>query len=84
MLQGFVIAMAISLVVGIVIITIMTKKIVDPLRHLEHTVTSNDLNESIQVESKDEVGRLAKGFNKMLGNLRGLLSTCLLYTSRCV
>ena len=75
MLQGFVIAMAISLVVGIVIITIMTKKIVDPIRHLEHTVTSNDLNESIQVESKDEVGRLAKGFNKMLGNLRGLLST---------
>ncbi len=75
MLQGFVIAMAISLVVGIVIITIMTKKIVDPIRHLERTVTSNDLNESIQVESKDEVGRLAKGFNKMLGNLRGLLST---------
>lgn len=75
MLQGFVIAMAISLVVGIVIITIMTKKIVDPIRHLEHTVTSNDLNESIQVESKDEVGRLAKGFNKMLDNLRGLLST---------
>ena len=75
MLQGFVIAMAISLVVGIVIITIMTKKIVDPIRHLEHTVTSNNLNESIQVESKDEVGRLAKGFNKMLGNLRGLLST---------
>lgn len=75
MLQGFVIAMAISLVVGIVIITIMTKKIVDPIRHLERTVTSNDLNESIQVESQDEVGRLAKGFNKMLGNLRGLLST---------
>ena len=75
MLQGFVIAMAISLVVGIVIITIVTKKIVDPIRHLERTVTSNDLNESIQVESKDEVGRLAKGFNKMLGNLRGLLST---------
>ena len=75
MLQGFVIAMAISLVVGIVIITIITKKIVDPIRHLERTVTSNDLNESIQVESKDEVGRLAKGFNKMLGNLRGLLST---------
>ena len=75
MLQGFVIAMAISLVVGIVIITIMTKKIVDPIRHLERTVTSNDLNESIQVESKDEVGKLAKGFNKMLDNLRGLLST---------
>ena len=75
MLRGFVVAMAISLVVGIVIITIMTKKIVDPIRHLERTVASNDLNESIQVESKDEVGRLAKGFNKMLGNLRGLLST---------
>lgn len=75
MLRGFVVAMVISLIIGIVIITIVTKKIVDPIGHLERTVTSNNLNESIQVESQDEVGRLAKGFNKMLGNLRGLLST---------
>lgn len=75
MIVGFGIATVISLLIGIIIITIVTKKIADPIGHLERTVTSNDLTESIQVESKDEVGRLAKGFNKMLGNLRGLLST---------
>ena len=75
MIIGFGIATVISLIIGIIIITIVTKKIADPIGHLERTVTSNDLTESIQVESKDEVGRLAKGFNKMLGNLRGLLST---------
>lgn len=75
MINGFAVAMMVSLVIGIIIILVVTRKIVEPLGRLEHTVTARDISENIQVNTEDEVGRLAKGFNQLMKNLRGLLST---------
>lgn len=75
MLQGFGIALIVSLVAGVIIISFVTRKVVAPISKLEKMVTSNDLSAEINVVTKDEVGRLAGGFNKMIVNLRGLLET---------
>lgn len=52
--------------IGVVIILLVTRKVVEPLGKLEHTVTSRDVSENIQVHTRDEVGRLAKGLNRIL------------------
>lgn len=75
MLQGFAIALIVSLAAGILFISIVSRKIVKPITRLEKVVSSNELDVEISVKSKDEVGRLAKGFRKMLDNLKGLLDT---------
>lgn len=75
MLQGFVAALIVSLIAGIIIISLVTRRVVAPISKLEKIVTANDLSEEIRVNSQDEVGRLAGGFNQMMINLRGLLLT---------
>ena len=75
MLRGFAIALIISLVAGVIIIIVVTRKIVEPIKKLEKVVSSNDYDAEISVKSKDEVGKLATGFSRMIGNLKGLLNT---------
>lgn len=75
MLHGFAIALIVSLAVGIIFISIVSGKIVAPISRLEKVVSSNKLDVEIPVKSRDEVGKLAKGFRKMLNNLKGLLDT---------
>lgn len=75
MLRGFGIALVVSLIVGSVLIYFVTRRMVAPITNLERVVSSNDLNVEIEVKTKDEVGRLAGGFRKMLANLKGLLVT---------
>lgn len=75
MMGGFAIAMVVSLIAGIIIISLVTRRVVAPITKLENAVASNDLNAEINVTSRDEVGRLAEGFNGLIKNLRGLLET---------
>lgn len=75
MMGGFGIAMIVSLIAGIVIITLVARRIAAPITKLEKAVASNDLNAEINVTTQDEVGRLAGGFNGMIKNLKGLLET---------
>lgn len=74
MVVGFGVASVASLLIGIVIITLTARRIVKPISVLEKRVTSKNISENIKVTSKDEVGRLAKGFNEMMQSLRGVLA----------
>lgn len=75
MLAGFGVAAAASLLIGIVVITLITGRVTKPVSLLEKRVTSKDFTDNIEVTSGDEIGRLAKGFNEMMQNLRGVLAT---------
>ncbi len=75
MMGGFGIALIVSLIAGIIIISLVTRRVVAPITKLEKAVASNDLNAEINVTTHDEVGRLADGFNSMIKNLKGLLET---------
>lgn len=75
MLAGFGVAAIASLLIGIIIIALLTRKMVGPLALLERRVVSKDFAEDITVTSKDEIGRLAGGFNEMMKSLRGVLET---------
>lgn len=75
MLAGFGVAAAASLLIGIVVITLITGKVTKPVSTLEKQVASKDFTDNIEVTSKDEIGRLAKGFNEMMCSLREVLAT---------
>lgn len=73
MVQGFVVAMIISFVICIAIVSVTASRIVQPVRKLIAAVTARDISHEIAANSNDEVGRLANGFNDMMGSLKGIL-----------
>lgn len=75
MLRGFGVAAAASLVIGVIIIALITRKVVGPITVLEKCVTSKNFAENVDVTTKDEIGRLAGGFNELMQSLRGVLET---------
>lgn len=75
MVEGFAVAMIISLFIGIVIINIVSGRIVKPIGRLADMVAARDFDREIKIGSKDEIGRLSKDFNVMAQNLQGLLGT---------
>lgn len=75
MFNGFAVATVVSLLLGIVIISLAAGRIVKPIRRLADTVESRDFTREICISSKDEIGRLAGGFNKMFQSLKRLLET---------
>jgi len=75
MLRGFGVAAAASLVIGVIIIALITRKVVGPITVLEKCVTSKNFAENVAVTTKDEIGRLAGGFNELMQSLRGVLET---------
>ncbi|MDC2867935.1 methyl-accepting chemotaxis protein, partial [Bacillus sp. BP-3] len=67
----------IALIIGGVIIYFITLSITKPLKQLvvsSHKISEGDLTEIIEIRSNDEIGQLGKGFNKMVGSLRELIS----------
>ncbi len=75
MFTGFAVATVVSLLIGIVIISLAAGQIVKPIRRLADTVESRDFTQEICISSKDEIGRLADGFNEMFQSLKRLLQT---------
>lgn len=70
------IVMLISLVVGGALIYFVTLSITKPLKRLVATskeISEGDLTQTIEINSNDEIGQLAKGFNEMTDSLRTLI-----------
>jgi methyl-accepting chemotaxis protein len=73
LVKGFFYAALISLLISILFATIITNRLVKPIKKLTDVVTSKDLSHPVNIRRKDEIGKLANGFNEMMYSLRGLL-----------
>lgn len=73
LVKGFAVAIGISFIVCIVIVSITASQIVMPIRRLTAAVAARDINHKIPIGRKDEVGRLSNGFNEMMISLKGVL-----------
>lgn len=73
MLRGFLISGIISLITAVFVITVVVNRMLRPIKALAVAVDTGNLSTEIQVRGKDEVSKLAGGFHKMTGKLRGLL-----------
>jgi methyl-accepting chemotaxis protein len=67
-----------SLVISIGLIFIVTNKLIlSPIKRVVHAMESagkGQLNATVQISSKDEIGDLAKSFNLMVDNIKRLAS----------
>lgn len=73
MLRGFLISGIISLIAAVFVITVVVNRMVRPIKALALAVDTGNLSREIRVSGRDEVSKLAGGFQKMTGKLRGLL-----------
>lgn len=73
LVQGFAVAMIISFVICIAIVSITASRIVKPIKRLTGAVAARDITHEVTINSKDEVGRLSGGFNDMMISLKGIL-----------
>jgi len=61
----------------IVLATLFSNKITNPIRELVTAmgwVASGDLSKSVEISTKDEIGTLAMGYNKMIEQLKTLIT----------
>ena len=69
----------ISLILGLIIITIYSGSFAKPIRQISNSlleVSNNNLDVSeIHIKNKDEIGTLATSYNTMLTNMRQLIET---------
>jgi serine phosphatase RsbU (regulator of sigma subunit)/anti-sigma regulatory factor (Ser/Thr protein kinase) len=66
-------AIAVMTIIGIIIMTLSVRRILDPLRQLTRTteeVANGNLNATFQFESQDEIGNLARSLDKMMRALQ--------------
>lgn len=74
-LKLFLIAGGISTIIAILMAYIFSKMITKPLKEMNSAVkviSSGNFMETLNINSKDEVGELARNFNNMLSELRSL------------
>lgn len=71
----YIYSMIFSIVVCIftLIFIVYSLKDIEKLLQAMKVVETGDLTKDVQINSKDEIGQLAVGFNKMMENLRGLI-----------
>ncbi|MBR1728048.1 MAG: methyl-accepting chemotaxis protein [Selenomonadaceae bacterium] len=66
-----------TMILAVIVITMVSSKLVDPIRQLRdecEVINNGDLRQnSISIDSKDEIGDLAIGFNEMRKTMRNLL-----------
>src|SRR5512139_2338954 len=68
LLYGALVGMAIALLLGIILSRTLTRPIRE-LTRATHAVSEGDLSQQVPVRSKDELGELARAFNKMSAEL---------------
>lgn len=73
MIRDFMVAIGISFVLCILIVSITAARIVMPVEKLTKAVASRDLTQKIATGKNDEVGRLSSGFGEMMVSLKGVL-----------
>lgn len=73
MVEGYMIAMVISFLICIIIVSITASRIVMPVEKLTKAVAERDLTYEGVSRNRDEVGRLSAGFHEMMGSLKGIL-----------
>lgn len=73
LIKGFAVAVVISFVICIAIVSVTASKIVLPIKKLTQAVAARDMEHEIQIRSRDEVGRLSSGFSEMMVSLKGIL-----------
>lgn len=75
-LQDTLIVIFISFVLGGIIIFVIIRSILQPIRKLIRTseqISNGDLGVEIDTKSNDEIGKLSKSFHKMVENLRTVI-----------
>ncbi len=73
--QYFVVATLIAVLVEVIILAVFTRKLTDPIRSLQEAaarLSSGDFHERIQRTTNDEIGDLMDSFNKMTVALENL------------
>ena len=74
LLYGALVGMVIALVLGIILSRTLTRPIRE-LTRATHAVSEGDLSQQVPVRSKDELGELARSFNKMSAELSRSINT---------
>lgn len=77
MIIGTVLALAASLVLAIVVTLLWVNRFINPILKVKHhmnLVANGDLTGSVNVKSKDEIGQLGDSFNKMVSDLKNIIS----------
>lgn len=72
-MMGFLVALVISIALGISITVVMASRIVKPISLLSAKIASGDFSKDVPVTSRDEIGALAQGFNGLMQKMRALL-----------
>lgn len=70
--SGMIIAVAVTIAIGILLSRTITKPIVDII-HKAENITSGDFGQMLEVKSDDEIGKLTRTFNYMESQLRNML-----------
>lgn len=73
LVKGFAVAVVISFVICIAIVSVTASRIVMPIKKLTKAVAARDITQEIATSSKDEVGRLSSGFSEMMVSLKDIL-----------
>lgn len=78
LIEGFVIALGISMVLSVIFSFLISRGLSNRVKKLiEHTKTiaDGDLTKELITKGNDEIDRLGLGFNKMVVDLRGIISS---------
>ncbi|KXZ13330.1 chemotaxis protein [Bacillus nakamurai] len=68
--------LVLAIAIGTIVMVLIIRSITKPLKRLVTTskrISEGDLTETIEIQSKDELGELGKSFNNMAASLRSLI-----------
>ena len=70
MMPGFVIGAVIAVVIGVVLAIFVGTRLLQNIYKLTNTMAERDISRDIDVTSNDEIGKLSRDYNAMMGRLR--------------
>jgi serine phosphatase RsbU (regulator of sigma subunit) len=77
------VALVAALVVGYVLAGVISRPVLELVRATD-VIAGGDLKAQVNIERKDEIGALARSFNKMVRNLRDMAAALQGYTTQAV